>query len=138
VIFTTRIGERVMRRNFGSDVPGLLGRPLAPSTLLRFWTAIIIAVELWEPRFRVIQIVYPDNANTPEAARTGGLALQVTGQYRPNALHGDFTPESARTYRFAEPAPASAPAIRTSSKLSLASGGQLLLADGSSALLRAN
>ncbi len=93
VIFTTRIGERVMRRMFGSAVPALLLHNLVPSTLIRFFTAIIVAIDLWEPRFRVTRIELPSEQNDPSTTRIGGLGLKLTGQYRPNALQGDFTPD---------------------------------------------
>lgn len=90
VIFSTRIGERVMRRTFGSSVPQLLGRNLTEPTILRFFAAICMAVDLWEPRFRVTQIL---PTGTPSQMRLGQLGLTIVGEYRPNALLGDFTPE---------------------------------------------
>lgn len=91
VIFTTRIGDRVMRRVFGSAVPGLLGRNLTPSTILRFYTAIIIAVDLWEPRFRVREITYPGETNSVGTLQQGRFGFRLYGDYRPGALDGDFT-----------------------------------------------
>ena len=96
VIFTTRIGARVLARFFGSAVPGLLGQNLTPSTLLKFWTAIAIAIELWEPRFRLRQIAFPAATNGSQRLRQGQLGLRVVGDYRPGALEGDFTPESTK------------------------------------------
>ena len=93
VIFTTRIGSLVMCRLFGSAVPGLLGKNLEPSTIARFYAAIIIAVELWEPRFRVRRIVYPVDQNSEEKLRQGQFGFKLEGDYRPRALQGDFTVE---------------------------------------------
>jgi uncharacterized protein len=91
VIFSTRIGERVMRRWFGSAVPGLLGENLTPATFLRFFSAIYAAVELYEPRFRIIKV-------TPlYAERDGRAGLQIDGEYRPRGHLGDFTPAGAYT-----------------------------------------
>ena len=87
VIFSTRIGERVMRRWVGSNVPGLLGQLAVPATFLRFATAIFVAVELYEPRFRVMRVL-PTIAD-----RLGRTVLAVEGEYRPRALDGDLTPE---------------------------------------------
>jgi len=99
VIFTTRIGERIMRRTFGSYVPALLGREnLVTSAVTRFFVAIIVAIELWEPRFRVVRILFPEAENLPETNRRGGLGLRIVGQYRPNALDGDFTVASIETF----------------------------------------
>lgn len=100
VIFSTLLGARVLRRTFGSNVPLLLGRPLTGGLLLRFMAAVILAVELWEPRFRVVQVSYPAPPNDPDALRGGKLAIKIRGQYRPNALAGDFTPESDQTFSF--------------------------------------
>ena len=92
VLFTTRFGQRVMRRHFGSEVPSLLGENLTPATILRFMTAIVATIDLWEPRFRIVKIdIAP--ANTPERLRTGRLSLAVRGEYRPRAHLGDLTPE---------------------------------------------
>ncbi|WP_404291548.1 GPW/gp25 family protein [Microvirga sp. RSM25] len=93
VIFTTPLGSRVMRRTFGSAVPALLGRPINRATVLRFATAIIVAVELWEPRFRIRQISFARTQNTPDKLRLGGLSMQIVGQYRPRGHLGDVTPE---------------------------------------------
>ena len=97
VILSTRIGDRVMRRSFGSAVPGLLGRNLVPATLLRFYTAIAIAIELWEPRFRVRQFEYPGVENSANDLRQGRLGIRMIGDYRPRALSGDMTVETVKT-----------------------------------------
>ena len=97
VIFATRIGARVMRRTFGSQVPALLGRNIAQSTFLRFATAVHMAVELWEPRFRLQQVTFPRDDNTPETVRKGRIGLALVGEYRPRALQGDPTPEATPT-----------------------------------------
>ena len=98
VIFTTRIGERVMRRTFGSAVPEILGRNLVPSTLSLFFQAIWIAVTLWEPRLRILQVLYPAPPNTPAFLRLGGVALAVLAEYRPYALAGDVTTGVVQIY----------------------------------------
>lgn len=89
-IFTTDIGTRLLRRTYGALVPRLLGENLTPATVLRFITAVIVAIELWEPRFRVKQIDYPD-INTPERLRLGALSIKITGVYRPRGHLGDET-----------------------------------------------
>ena len=70
VILTTRIGERMFRRVFGSQVPKLLGEPLTNPTIVRFFAAVIAAIELWEPRFRVRSIDVIDG-NSAERLRAG-------------------------------------------------------------------
>jgi phage baseplate assembly protein W len=93
VIFTTHFGERVLRRWFGSFVPQLLGEPMVPSTVLRFWTAMVVAIEVWEPRFKVKKIAYPPQHNSAERMRTGALSVMLLGEYRPRGHLGDPTPE---------------------------------------------
>jgi hypothetical protein len=90
VIFTTFFGERVMRRFFGSFVPKILGQPMTPSTIVRFWTAICVAIDMWEPRYRVTRIV---PRGTPDEMRLGGLGFHVEGVYMPRGHLGDKTPE---------------------------------------------
>ena len=91
VILATRLGSRPMRRTFGSAVPALLGQPLTPSELLRWYMAIAIAVELWEPRFAVTSLAYPAAANSPAQIGQGRLGVTIRGNFMPNALDGDLT-----------------------------------------------
>lgn len=93
VLFTTRIGSRFMRRTVGSSVPAILGDNITAATVLRFKTAIIVATELWEPRFK-ISIAAGVGDNSPESLRTGGLRLEVLGEYRPRGHLGDPTPDT--------------------------------------------
>lgn len=96
-LFTTTIGSRVMRRAFGSAVPALLGRSMTMALVLRFKTALIVACELWEPRFKIVAIDTVDADNTPEQMRSGRLGLRMVGEYRPRAHLGDPTVEDTRT-----------------------------------------
>ncbi|PZU95569.1 MAG: baseplate assembly protein [Chelatococcus sp.] len=93
VLFTTNIGSRVMRRLYGSLVPRLLGENLTYPTILRFVTAVIVAVELWEPRFRIKRVRIVQSENSPETLRKGALRLAMIGEYRPRGHLGDPTPD---------------------------------------------
>lgn len=98
-LFTTRIGSRIMRRAVGSAVPAMLGRSMTESTVLRFKTAIVVAFELFEPRFAidlVAKFSKPSSGsnNTPESMRLGGLAFEAIGEYRPRGHLGDPTPDT--------------------------------------------
>lgn len=98
VILSTRIGERVMRRTFGAQVSALLGREnMTSAALLRFATAVAIALELWEPRFRLRSMELPERTNSPSRLRQGQIGLRLVGEYRPRALQGDFTVEGVET-----------------------------------------
>ncbi len=90
-IFTTRPGSRVMRRTFGALVAALLGRPLVPSTLAVFVQAISLAVYLWEPRLRILQVLCPVPPNGVRSLRFGQLTMAILAEYRPYALDGDTT-----------------------------------------------
>lgn len=91
VIFTTRIGERVMRRWFGSNVPAMLGRLMVPATYLATFTAIYTAVSLWEPRYRITRF------RVLSAERDGRTGIQIDGDHMPRGHLGDFTVEQPRS-----------------------------------------
>ncbi|WP_127076147.1 GPW/gp25 family protein [Rhodomicrobium lacus] len=94
VIFTTRLGDRVMRRWFGAIGSALLGRLLVPKTILLFITTLATALDLWEPRFKVARI--DTSGNTADAIRLGQLALVIEGEYRPRGHLGDTRSEGLR------------------------------------------
>jgi len=88
--FATAFGERVMREWYGTAVPRFLGQQLNTQTVVPFFSAVSAAIEQWEPRYRITQIV-------PESVgRDGRLRVHIQGQFRPRALLGDFTVEGAR------------------------------------------
>lgn len=55
-ILTTRIGTRVMRRDYGSLVPELIDQPFNGATQLKLMAATIMAIIRWEPRVIVKKI----------------------------------------------------------------------------------
>lgn len=90
VIFTAPVGTRIMRRLFGSKIPALLMREnLTADALARFFFAVTVAIDAWEPRLRVIQVLFPAPENKPAAMSFGKLRLAVLCSYRPHALQGD-------------------------------------------------
>lgn len=93
VIFTTFFGERVLIRWFGSFVPKILGQRMTPPVVLKFWTAVCVAVDLWEPRFKITRI---GPKGTPEEMRTGTLGFTLEGVYYPRGHLGDFTADGPR------------------------------------------
>ncbi|AIY42992.1 Phage baseplate assembly protein [Collimonas arenae] len=52
-IITTPVGSRVMRRDYGSDVPELIDQPLNGATVLRLYAATAYAILRWEPRIQL-------------------------------------------------------------------------------------
>jgi phage baseplate assembly protein W len=92
-IFTTPFGSRVMRRWIGSLIPAMLGESLTPDTLIRFFTALYVALT-YEPRFALNKINILSSA---DELRQGRLRLELQGVYRPRAHLGDFTAEGPRS-----------------------------------------
>lgn len=90
VIFTTRIGERVMRRHFGSAGPALIGRAMTANQVFVYFYVIMWTLERWEPRFKITQILPSASA---EEARLGHMNFEIHGEYRPRGHLGDPTPE---------------------------------------------
>jgi phage baseplate assembly protein W len=53
LILLTRLGERQMRFDFGSDLPRLIFSPITSSTLTEIESAARVALRDWERRIRV-------------------------------------------------------------------------------------
>lgn len=77
-ILTTRIGTRVMRRDYGSNLPNLLDRPLTPSLASDLYAATADALSRWEPRFALSKVAIVD-------AKAGWVTFELTGVYLPDA-----------------------------------------------------
>jgi hypothetical protein len=101
VIFATPFHERVLRRWVGSFVPILLGETFVARVVTRFYWAIVAAIDLWEPNYRIKQVYFMGDAltqwsplTTTSAAdmiRLGEAIFRNEGVYRPRAHLGDFT-----------------------------------------------
>lgn len=72
-ILTTRIGSRVMRREYGSRLPDLVDEPFGEALTLELAAATGIALERWEPRFRLGRV------QLQEASEDGRLVLALEG-----------------------------------------------------------
>jgi len=72
-ILTTPIGSRVMRREYGSQLPDLIDAPLNDATRLQAYAATAMALMRWEPRIRLsrVQLFLGD--------RPGQAVLDVEG-----------------------------------------------------------
>lgn len=72
-ILTTPIGSRVMRRDYGSNIPFLIDNPISPSLFLALYAATADALRLWEPRLYLQSV---------SASYEGGhITLLLTGIY---------------------------------------------------------
>ncbi|UVM06415.1 GPW/gp25 family protein [Pseudomonas laurylsulfatiphila] len=55
-ILETRIGTRVMRREYGSLIPELVDQPFNDNTRLRLYAATALALMRWEPRLTLSRV----------------------------------------------------------------------------------
>ncbi|MEB0137992.1 MULTISPECIES: GPW/gp25 family protein [unclassified Undibacterium] len=76
-MLTTPIGSRVMRREYGSEVPELIDQPLNGATRLRLYAATAYALLRWEPRLTLsgLQLAY-DLQGTAILTLQGSVAQQ--------------------------------------------------------------
>ena len=85
IILKTPIGSRVMRRDFGSDLPELVDRKMTGRNILAVYAASAVAINRWEPRFRL------SRAAITAAAPDGRLSLALYGTYYPRGHLGDYS-----------------------------------------------
>ncbi|MBD2449274.1 GPW/gp25 family protein [Nostoc sp. FACHB-152] len=57
IILRTGVGERVYRPNFGSRLSELAFAPLNTDTLLRIRLYVLEALEVWEPRITIDEVL---------------------------------------------------------------------------------
>lgn len=57
-ILTTRIGTRVMRREYGSLLPELVDQPFNDATRLRVYAATVMALMRWETRISLSRVQF--------------------------------------------------------------------------------
>ena len=95
VILSTRIGTRIMRRQFGGGVAELLGRAVTPPLFALFLQLVATAIDTWEPRFRVRQVV---PLGTVDEIRAGQVGVRFDVDYRPRGHLGDFTVERVLSF----------------------------------------
>ena len=84
-IFTTRIGTRVMRRDYGSDIPNLIDKPGERDVVLEVALSAGEAIDKWEPRFQLLGV------GITEAGMDGRFRIDVVGDYYPRGHLGDFS-----------------------------------------------
>lgn len=76
-ILTTRKGTRVMRRDYGSDIPAIVDRPIDDSIRVDIYVAIAEALLTWEPRLRLLGV---DVLSTS----IGEIEISMTAEYLPD------------------------------------------------------
>lgn len=83
-IVSTMFDARVLRLDYGCDLPCLIGKPLTPALLLEFYRKAVTAVHTWEPEFRVRRL------DVMNVERSGGLRLFMRGLYYPEGRFGNY------------------------------------------------
>ncbi len=76
-ILTTPVGTRVMRRDYGSQLPRLVDSPMHPGRYVDFYAAAAEALNRWEPRFALERVEIAK-------AEPGVLVLSLHGVYLPD------------------------------------------------------
>lgn len=79
-ILTTRIGTRVMRRDYGSRLPELVDNPYSEMLIADLFAETVIALEKWEPRVSIDQVF------VQEVTDEGRIVIALTGK---NLLSGE-------------------------------------------------
>lgn len=103
IMFATPFHRRVLRRWVGTFVPHILGESYVSRVVTRFYYAIISALDLWEPDYRIRQVFYMGDAlsqwsppltpsSTATLVRQGQAIFRHEGVYYPRGHLGDFTP----------------------------------------------
>jgi phage baseplate assembly protein W len=95
IILSTRLGSRVMRREFGAGVVELLGRLMTARLFDVFKLLLAAAIDLWEPRFRVRWVHVNGSA---DELRLGTASVSIEVDYRPRGHLGDPTIEAVRSF----------------------------------------
>ena len=72
-ILTTRKGTRVCRREYGSDIPAMVDKPINQSTIIDIIAEAADSIELWEPRLKVTRV-------TVNSIGTGSVSLTILGR----------------------------------------------------------
>ncbi len=83
-IWATRLGTRVMRLGFGSELFSRLAEDITPALALQLYTDLTVAAHTFEPEYRIasMQLV--------NLTRQGGLGLRHTGTYFPEGRLGIY------------------------------------------------
>lgn len=83
-ILITPIGSRIQRREFGSELPNLIDKPLNGITRMRVMAASVMAISQWEPRVELTNVML--EIGTGE--KTGALILDFGAVRRDGVASG--------------------------------------------------
>lgn len=83
MILSTPLRSRVMRREFGSELSDLIGRPMTPQIVLAVYAASALATAQWEPRFTLTGV------EMGQATAEGRLSMIIYGIWRGDRVSGE-------------------------------------------------
>lgn len=69
-VLTTPKGSLVMQRDYGSDLPAVLDRPINGETIIDLYQAIAEALHQWEPRIDLARVNLVD-------ANAGSIVIEL-------------------------------------------------------------
>ncbi|MFJ6324083.1 MULTISPECIES: GPW/gp25 family protein [unclassified Rhizobium] len=92
-ILTTPKRSRLMRRNFGSDVPELIDAKMTRRSILAVYAASATAILEWEPRYRMTA------GRVTRADADGAITLEIFGTYYPRGHRGDYSISESASVR---------------------------------------
>jgi len=71
----------VLRRDYGSELFGLIDAPLTPEVLARLTAATAGALDKWEPELKTVSVVVGTEGS--EQVRAGHYSITLSGYYMP-------------------------------------------------------
>lgn len=78
-ILTTRLGTRVMLREYGSQGADLIDSPITSKWATDIYYATAVAVYTWEPRFRLTSIILDGSQ-----VSSGVVGMSLEGRFWPD------------------------------------------------------
>jgi phage baseplate assembly protein W len=73
-ILTTPVGSRVMRPEYGSDVPRMVDKPVGKGWMSACQAEVVRAIQRWEPRLKVSRV-------TVESVIDGKVNFVISGEF---------------------------------------------------------
>lgn len=83
-IWSTHLGSRVMRLNFGSDLRSLLAEDLTPAISLLIYNEMVLSAAQHEPEYSLSEL------QLVRLTESGALGLRHAGLYFPEGRFGNF------------------------------------------------
>lgn len=85
VIWTTALGQRVMRLDFGTSLRSWLAEDINTETALGIYDELITSAEAYEPEYRIKEL------QLLRIVRDGTLGLRHAGLYYPEGRLGNYS-----------------------------------------------